>query len=359
MKFVARPVTRGIVAWLVCQSSAAISYSQNVGESQSVVFDNISANVGLDSAGASPASQIDSAFPFEAGAADDFVLAASPQCRWEITGVQWTGKYWGDAGPGSISGFRIVFWADVDGIPRSGTAAIPDVQQAIATYNVAGSAGELPSQGGMPGAFDYEAFLPQPLEMMPGVRYWIQIQAIAPYPPQWGLHITPNRQGLGPVQYFDLLSLPAWAPVPDEGDLAFRIFGSPLAASCDDGNACTADACVNGSCVWAPMVCDDGNACTMDSCHPLEGCVYSPLDCQDNNQCTTDSCSGGICDHRGPPDFDGDGDVDLSDLDALSNCVEGAFRGTMDVCGCTDLNGDGYTDLRDVAEFQASYTGSK
>jgi sugar lactone lactonase YvrE len=46
--------------------------------------------------------------------------------------------------------------------------------------------------------------------------------------------------------------------------------------SCDDGNACTADACVASACTHAPIVdgtaCDDGNACT-----------------------TADACSAGVC----------------------------------------------------------------
>ncbi|UCC28843.1 MAG: hypothetical protein JSU86_11650, partial [Phycisphaerales bacterium] len=52
-----------------------------------VIFDNVGPNGGLNAAGGSPASQYDSSFPFDAGAADDFVLPSSPLCTWVVTGV--------------------------------------------------------------------------------------------------------------------------------------------------------------------------------------------------------------------------------------------------------------------------------
>ncbi|GIV33789.1 MAG: hypothetical protein KatS3mg031_1324 [Chitinophagales bacterium] len=46
---------------------------------------------------------------------------------------------------------------------------------------------------------------------------------------------------------------------------------------CDDGNVCTMDSCMNGICVFTPIICDDGDSCTTDSCDPLIGCVYTPI----------------------------------------------------------------------------------
>jgi hypothetical protein len=62
-------------------------------------------------------------------------------------------------------------------------------------------------------------------------------------------------------------------------------------ASCDDGNLCTTnDTCVNGTCVGgAPTSCDDGNVCTLDGCGPTVGCVHLSA-CDDHNPCTTDTC---------------------------------------------------------------------
>jgi hypothetical protein len=75
--------------------------------------------------------------------------------------------------------------------------------------------------------------------------------------------------------------------------------------NCDDGIACTADACnpLSGLCEHAPddAACDDGNACTQDSCSPMTGCVNDPgplngSACDDGNACTAnDVCSAGMC----------------------------------------------------------------
>jgi hypothetical protein len=62
----------------------------------------------------------------------------------------------------------------------------------------------------------------------------------------------------------------------------------------------------------------------------------------------------------GPPDFDGDGDVDLEDYPLLHGCMFGTISGGAEArCPCTDLNGDGREDLRDYAAFQALFTGEK
>ena len=62
---------------------------------------------------------------------------------------------------------------------------------------------------------------------------------------------------------------------------------------CDDGNACTVDACdTSGRClIEHPAVnCDDGNLCTTDSCNPAAGCSSAPRVCSDASLCTVDSC---------------------------------------------------------------------
>ena len=47
---------------------------------------------------------------------------------------------------------------------------------------------------------------------------------------------------------------------------------------CSDGSCCTAgDHCQEGQCVSTKTTtCDDGLACTVDACAPLDGCVFSP-----------------------------------------------------------------------------------
>src|SRR5262249_33788119 len=69
--------------------------------------------------------------------------------------------------------------------------------------------------------------------------------------------------------------------------------GSP----CDDGIACTVDACDEASklCSNTPMdaACNDGLNCDgVETCSIMIGCVAGkPLDCDDNIACTADFCS--------------------------------------------------------------------
>ncbi|MCK6549496.1 hypothetical protein L6R52_26895 [Myxococcota bacterium] len=59
---------------------------------------------------------------------------------------------------------------------------------------------------------------------------------------------------------------------------------SPVAdgSPCSDGDACNgAESCLAGECsVAVPLVCDDGDACTSDACAPSVGCVFTPVACE-------------------------------------------------------------------------------
>ena len=130
---------------------------------------------------------------------------------------------------------------------------------------------------------------------------------------------------------------------------------------CDNGDACTVtDKCADGECTGGVAVnCNDGNACTDDACDPVAGCTHTPnvaacndgdlctlgdqcadgicvggpaADCEDGNACTQDTCTPDAgCQHTvtdGPCD---DGDVCTSnDL-----CIEGVCQGSG-VLACTD-----------------------
>ncbi len=88
---------------------------------------------------------------------------------------------------------------------------------------------------------------------------------------------------------------------------------------CDDGVACTVDSCdpVLG-CEHVPddAVCADDDICTTDTCSPILGCQYTPLDCNDGVDCTVDSCEPAVgCVHT--PD---DMRCDDSDACTTDNC---------------------------------------
>jgi sugar lactone lactonase YvrE len=71
--------------------------------------------------------------------------------------------------------------------------------------------------------------------------------------------------------------------------------------ACHDGNPCTTDGCLDGSCTFLPL-CDDGDGCTLDICLPFSAeCLHEPdpgatqccqldADCDDGNPDSTDLC---------------------------------------------------------------------
>ncbi len=81
----------------------------------------------------------------------------------------------------------------------------------------------------------------------------------------------------------------------------------PDGVACLDGATCNgSERCSNGVCVLgSPLSCDDGDACTADACFepggcgasPISGCCSDDSDCDDANACTTNVCSGpgGTC----------------------------------------------------------------
>ena len=97
---------------------------------------------------------------------------------------------------------------------------------------------------------------------------------------------------------------------------------------CNDQDACTTDACVNGVCVYTPIVCNDQDACTTDAC--VNGvCVYTPIVCNDQDACTTDACVNGVCVYT---------PIVCNDQDACTTdaCVNGVCVYTPIVCNDQD-----------------------
>jgi hypothetical protein len=77
-------------------------------------------------------------------------------------------------------------------------------------------------------------------------------------------------------------------------------------ADCEDGQACTTDACAGGTCVYTPIACDDADACTADYCDPGKGaCEAAPIaacdgcqvdaDCGASTLCVSLHCDEGAC----------------------------------------------------------------
>ncbi len=132
------------------------------------------------------------------------------------------------------------------------------------------------------------------------------------------------------------------------GCVAFPASG----ASCDDANACTAnDTCSLGLCAGnAPPLCDDGEACTQDACDPKTGdCAHAALTggpCSDGSVCTLgDSCLAGKCVPGSAQSCD-DADPCTDDSCApLTGCAHAPGTGAAcddgDVCTQADSCGQG------------------
>lgn len=157
-------------------------------------------------------------------------------------------------------------------------------------------------------------------------------------------------------------------------------------AECDDGDACTVDACVNQACTHAhaadgtacpsedacvegkvctagvcgggyPKVCNDDNECTTDACHPPGGCVFTFVPaspkrpCEDDNPCMgPDYCNGGgHCQSEWYKNAEGK-TCDVGDACALhATCQDG-------LCRAKALEGGGVDALPDGSK--CAYTQS-
>jgi len=121
---------------------------------------------------------------------------------------------------------------------------------------------------------------------------------------------------------------------------------------CSDGSACTSgDACVEGACLGQPVDCNDVNPCTLDGCNPNSGCTNAPIQagCSDGDPCTSgDACAGGAC--KGKPKACDDGDACTADtcqggdgcvnLPTAATCSDGNVCTKGDTCslgGCAGV----------------------
>ncbi|MCB9740334.1 MAG: hypothetical protein H6747_13820 [Deltaproteobacteria bacterium] len=122
------------------------------------------------------------------------------------------------------------------------------------------------------------------------------------------------------------------------------------APDCDDGDACTADACDPASgCTHAfdaTLPCSDGKACTTgDHCDALLGCVGTAVNCDDGNTCTADACveplspnKPPICNHVPTNDYApcNDGDAcNVGEVCKFGICMGGSAALCDDGDACT------------------------
>jgi hypothetical protein len=120
--------------------------------------------------------------------------------------------------------------------------------------------------------------------------------------------------------------------------------GTPV--DCDDGVACTVDACNEGtdSCDHTPddALCDDGAFCNgTETCDAVADCqAGTPVDCNDGVACTVDSCNEGTdsCDNTPNDALCDDGAFcnGAETCDAVNDCQPGTPVDCDDADICTD-----------------------
>lgn len=187
-----------------------------------VIWDN--GNTGAGETGLS--SQLDSAYPFNSQTADDFQFTFNAS----ITDVHWTGLYFNGnalANPGPA--FNIFIYASApSGTTPTGGPGDPSAT-ALASYNT-GVGGANQVVGAFAGTFDYSFNLPVAFNAAAGVHYWIAIQSVNNFPPQWGWSTSLNNQLNSAVQGFPLLGTNYWSVPPNAAgqDMAFQLTGVPV-----------------------------------------------------------------------------------------------------------------------------------
>jgi hypothetical protein len=104
-------------------------------------------------------------------------------------------------------------------------------------------------------------------------------------------------------------------------------------ANCNDGDPCTIDSCVSGTCTYDAKNCESEDKCVVGLCDQNSGdCTTTPVTCNDGNACTDDFCDSGIGCYfvptSNPPleicgddiDNDCDGLTDFNDVDCSISC---------------------------------------
>lgn len=152
--------------------------------------------------------------------------------------------------------------------------------------------------------------------------------------------------------------------------------GNGIPDSCDIAGGTSPDCNGNGipdECEVPPLGAgtDCNHNLVPDVCD-LAACQGEPWcgDCNRNGQLDVCDIADGLspdCDHNGIPDecqpsfdADGDGDVDMFDVQAFVACMLGpVVEHPGGVCGEFDADNDGDVDLADLAGLQIAYTGSQ
>lgn len=193
---------------------AGVAFTASAATAGDLLWDNVP---GGFTPASSMSSQFDSSYPFDSQLADDFVLAGG--------GVIESVTFWGgffNGSPVPVPSFNIIFYEDAGGTPPGG----PEDPSGFGTlFNVSATSTPVGDD------FEYTADLGAGFAADPGTTYWIAIQAVFAFPPQWGWSASNTMQGSETYFGFPLLGIPYWTPgaavFGTPRDAAFQLYGIP------------------------------------------------------------------------------------------------------------------------------------
>jgi hypothetical protein len=219
-------------------------------------------------------SQLDTVYPFHSQTADDFVLPTGPGgvTEYRIDEVRWTGGYWSGPGPGRFD-FNLLFYADRgDGNAPTGGPVDPTAT-ALAEFFFANAEVHETEVG--PLRYTYAVELPEPVFVLAETRYWLAVQGVGSFPPNWGRAVTAGLMEHEAVIGHSELGLDYWtdttAAFGTAYDLAFTLVGGPAGDLCGDANC---DGTFNGADIdhFFQALGDPGGWRATHTCDLLDTC---------------------------------------------------------------------------------------
>ena len=187
----------------------------SVASAQDLLWDNMP----YGPAGGFMASQLDLVYPFDSQLADDFVGGFT------VNHIEWNGGFF-NGSPVDIPDWNIIFYADAGGKPTGGPT--DPTGTALFHYVISGGAVDIVAEADA--SYTYNVDIPD--TVFGGDTYWVAIQPVFAFPPQWGTSIALDSFQGGEVQFgFPLLGYDYWTDgttvFGDPRDMAFRLYGVP------------------------------------------------------------------------------------------------------------------------------------
>ncbi len=252
------------------QVSSIVSGSRALG----IIWDNYPDD---DLNGTVGSSQL-AAGSFQSQTADDFIFTQTV----DVEAVRWVGGLW-NANPPIVNGgtFKILIYEDAGGSPPGPGLGDPS-GFAIATYNILLNNIDITTIG--TDRYEYYTELQTPFTAQANTRYWMAIQNVRTFPPQWGMGeaaIVPPVE-LGGRNGFPVLDVPYWQQ--EILGYAIKLYGE-VGAVCGNNIVEFGEECDGTDDSACPGLCQPD--CT---CLALGACCYFGS-CEGGGPITEQACA--------------------------------------------------------------------